>query len=188
MTIALLSGEKRVCITSEAIIISERVDAYAWMILATVEMTPGFELSDIKVIYAYGIHAGETLLQLLGILMNCRIVLDHQHLPSGDIGSWPKFAARWHVKYLKGSNEKVMTHSPTKDWNLEVFGEKDIAETGTQKIEIRPGLDNDTLLAGRRILRKSWIQSEFTLSGTESEFAGSLYSIRNAIPTMDFKE
>jgi hypothetical protein len=88
LTIALLSGEKRVCIASEAIIISERVDAYAWMILATVEMTPAFELTDIKVIYADGIHSGETL---LGNRMNCRIVLDHQHLLSGDIGAWPQF-------------------------------------------------------------------------------------------------
>jgi hypothetical protein len=58
---------------------------------ACVEQTPGFELTGIKVIYADGIHAGETLLHLLGIKKTCRIILDHQHSLSGDIGSWPKF-------------------------------------------------------------------------------------------------
>jgi hypothetical protein len=57
-TIAMLSGEKRVCVTCDAIMISERVDAYAWLIQACVDLTPGFKLSDIKVIYADGIHAG----------------------------------------------------------------------------------------------------------------------------------
>jgi hypothetical protein len=80
-----------VCITNEAIIISERVDAYAWMILAKMEMTPGFEFTDIKAIYADGIHVGEALLQLLGIRNICRIVLGHQHLLSRDIRAWPKF-------------------------------------------------------------------------------------------------
>jgi hypothetical protein len=91
MTIAMLSGEKKVCVACDAIIISERVDGYAWLIKACVEQTPGFELTDIKVIYADGFHAGETLLHLLGIKKTCRIILDHQHLLSGDIGSWPNF-------------------------------------------------------------------------------------------------
>jgi hypothetical protein len=82
----------------------------------------------------------------------------------------------------------IWKRQPTKDWNLEVFGEKDIAEPGTLTVKIRQNPDTDTLLAGCPILWKSWIQSEFTLSGTESEFAGSLYSIRNAIPTMDFND
>jgi hypothetical protein len=71
--------------------ISERVDAYAWLIQACFDFTPGFELSNIKVIYADGIHAGETLLHLLGIKTSCRIILENQHLLSGDIGAWPKF-------------------------------------------------------------------------------------------------
>jgi hypothetical protein len=59
--------------TCDAIMISERVDAYTWLIQACVDLTPGFELSNIKVIYADGIHAGETLLHLLGIKTSCRI-------------------------------------------------------------------------------------------------------------------
>jgi hypothetical protein len=97
-------------------------------------------------------------------------------------------ATRWLAKYLKETYGKVMSHSPTKDWNLEVSGEKDIAEPGTLTVKIRQNPDTDTLLAGCPILWKLWIQSEFTLSCTESEIAGSLYSIRNAIPTMDFNE
>jgi hypothetical protein len=58
-TMAMLSGAKKVCVTCDAIMISERGDAYAWLIQACVDLTPGFELSNIKVIYADGINAGE---------------------------------------------------------------------------------------------------------------------------------
>jgi hypothetical protein len=54
MTIAMLSGEKKVCLACEAIDISESVDAYAWVIKATVEMTPGIELDDIMVMEFWG--------------------------------------------------------------------------------------------------------------------------------------
>jgi hypothetical protein len=91
LTIAMLSGEKKVCVACEAIVISERVDAYAWLIQSFVDLTPGFDLKDIKVIYADGFHAGETLLDKLGIKGNCNIVLDHMHLLNADIGAWPKF-------------------------------------------------------------------------------------------------
>jgi hypothetical protein len=65
-------------------------------------------------------------------------------------------ATRWLAKYLKETYGKVMSHSPAKEWNLEAFGTTDFAETGTQKIKIRQGLDKDTLLAGCPILWKSW--------------------------------
>jgi hypothetical protein len=93
---AMLSGEKKVCVASEAIVFSETVDAYEWMIRATVEMTPAVRLLDIKVIYGDGILGGGRLLQQLGISATCRVVLDHQHLISEDIGAWPKrFGRTW---------------------------------------------------------------------------------------------
>jgi hypothetical protein len=107
---------------------------------------------------------------------------------SADLRQEHGTATRWFAKYLKETYGKVMSHIPTKDWNLEVFGEEDIADTGTQTVKIRQNPDTDTLLARCPTLWKSRIQSVFTLSGTESEIAGSLYSIRNAIPTMDFNE
>jgi hypothetical protein len=90
MTMAMLSGGKRVCIPCEAIVLSERVESYVWMIRAAVDMTPGFELSNLKVIFGDGILAGGTLLHQLGITQSCHIVLDHHHLLSGAIGAWPK--------------------------------------------------------------------------------------------------
>jgi hypothetical protein len=96
MTIAMLSGAKKVCIPCEAIVISERIEAYAWMIRATVEMTPGVNLTDIRVIYGDGILGGESLLHHLGITDSCKIILDHHHLLSDDIGTWPKkFGQTW---------------------------------------------------------------------------------------------
>jgi hypothetical protein len=73
MTVAMLSGEKKVCIPCEAIAVAERVQCYAWMIRATVEMTPGFQLTDIRVIFGDGILGGGTLLQQLGIADTCQL-------------------------------------------------------------------------------------------------------------------
>jgi hypothetical protein len=57
------------------------------MIRATVEMTPGFQHTDIRVIFGDGILGGGTLLQQWDIAETRHIVLDHHHLLSGDIGT-----------------------------------------------------------------------------------------------------
>jgi hypothetical protein len=73
-----------------AIVFKERIDAYAWMIRQTVQITPGFQMSEMRVIFGDGILGGEKLLQQLDIQDTCYIVLDHQHLLSSDFGAWPK--------------------------------------------------------------------------------------------------
>jgi hypothetical protein len=55
---AMLSGEKNVCLASEAIVFSERVSANACVIAETADMTPGVELAAVKVMYADGILGG----------------------------------------------------------------------------------------------------------------------------------
>jgi hypothetical protein len=90
MTIAMLSGEKKLCIPSETIVFSECVDAYAWMIRETGHMTPCVRMSDIKVIFGDGILGGESLVHILGIQNSCRIVLDDHYLLSENIGAWPQ--------------------------------------------------------------------------------------------------
>lgn len=89
-TIAMLDGEKKVALPSEGLTIGESVDSYAWLIQSTADMAPTRKLSDIKIIFADGILSGETLLTKLGISDTCKIVLDHYHLISEDIGAWPK--------------------------------------------------------------------------------------------------
>ncbi len=90
LTMAMLDGDKTVCLPSENLTITESVDSYAWQIRTTCEMTPKRKLSDIKMIFADGILAGETLLAKLGIQDTCHLVLDNHHLLSEDIGAWPK--------------------------------------------------------------------------------------------------
>ena len=89
-TIAMLDGERKVCLPIEGITIGESIDSYAWLIQSAAAMAPGCKLSDIKVIFGDGILSGERLLSKLGIQSSCKIMLDHHHLLSEDIGSWPK--------------------------------------------------------------------------------------------------
>jgi hypothetical protein len=89
-TIAMLDGDKKVCLPCEGLTIGESVDSYAWLIKSAVSMAPGRRLEDIRVIYSDGINGGETLLDKLGIRDSCKIVLDHHHLLSEKLGAWPK--------------------------------------------------------------------------------------------------
>ena len=90
VTLAMVDADGKICLPSESIAIAENVDVYGWAIRSTVEMTPCVSLSDIKIIFSDGILAGESLLSMLGIEDSCKIVLDHHHLLSEDIGAWPK--------------------------------------------------------------------------------------------------
>jgi hypothetical protein len=89
-TIAMLDGDRRLCLPCEGITIAESIDGYAWMIRSAVEMAPLRKVDDIKVIYGDGIIKSSSLLQQLGIVNSCKLVLDHHHLLSEDIGAWPK--------------------------------------------------------------------------------------------------
>jgi hypothetical protein len=85
ITIAMLDGQRKVCLPCETLAITKSIDSYAWTIRMIHEMAPGRKLSDIKIIFADGIMAGETLLAKLGIDATCKLVLDHHHLLSEDI-------------------------------------------------------------------------------------------------------
>ena len=89
-TIAMLDGQRKVCLPCEGITITESIDSYAWLIRSTASMAPGRKLSEIKVMFGDGIFSGESLLPSLGISRSCRFILDHHHLLSEDIGAWPK--------------------------------------------------------------------------------------------------
>jgi hypothetical protein len=86
-TIAMLDAEGEVCLPSEAITITESIDAYVLLIRATISMTPKRRLSDIKICFGDGIFKDERLLKDLGISNTCKLVLDHYHLISDDIGA-----------------------------------------------------------------------------------------------------
>jgi hypothetical protein len=78
-----------VCLSCEGIAAGESVTCCARFLEAAADMTHGVELSYIRVIYAEGILPGDSLLEYLGITGNCRIVLEHHHLLSAEIGAWP---------------------------------------------------------------------------------------------------
>jgi hypothetical protein len=119
MTIEMLSGETKVSIPSDAIVISERVEAYAWIFKAAVDLTPGVHLSDNKVIHAYGLLAGENLLQFLGISDTCQILLDHYHLlpVDQDIGAWlRRFGKIWATELKEDIHDLVKTYDEAVLW------------------------------------------------------------------------
>ena len=56
MTVAMVDGDKKLCFPCDSLtMIEESIPAYQWLLRMTVEMTPGMELTDTKVIFGDGI-------------------------------------------------------------------------------------------------------------------------------------
>ncbi|KAG7346548.1 hypothetical protein IV203_005616 [Nitzschia inconspicua] len=111
-TIAMLDGEKKVCLPCEALIINETIDGYVWVINCILSMAPERKCRDIKFLVGDGIFAAETILTKLGIEGTCRVLLDHHHLLSLEIGSWPK-AFGLNLFSLLKEDLTLMVNSPS---------------------------------------------------------------------------
>ena len=99
-------------------------------------------------------------------------------------------AIRWVAKYLKGTRDKGTILNPNPSWGLEVHIDADFVGNW-DKNETQ---DPDTAwsrhgfiisYAGCPILWKSQLQTEITLSSTESEYTGLSYVLQEAIPLME---
>ena len=98
-------------------------------------------------------------------------------------------AFRWLGKYLKENVNEGITLQPEKVRGLEVWVDPDFAGNWNRS-EIE---DRDTarsrhgyviMYEGCPILHKSQMQTEISLSSTESEYTGISYALREAIPIM----
>ena len=98
-------------------------------------------------------------------------------------------ALRWLGRYLKETRDKGTILCPNKDKNLEVYVDADFAGN----FDREDTQDRDTarsrhgyilMLHGCPLTWKSQLQTEITLSSTESEYTGLSYALREAIPIM----
>ena len=76
--VALLTGEKKVALGSESIMVEEMIPAYVFVVRSTFEMA-NIPLSMCKVIFGDGIMS-TSLLKELGIENTCKLILDKHHL------------------------------------------------------------------------------------------------------------
>jgi|GEM_PF-4980773 len=110
----LITGENKIATACEAIIVTESIDAYAFVMNATYEMS-GVDRSVTKCIFADGIMS-ISLLKKLGIEDSCSLILDKYHLIEVD---WPK-VFKWHYPNIK-TLLKSMVESYTEDDFMERF-------------------------------------------------------------------
>ena len=98
-----ISGhEHSIALGAEAILITESIDAYVFVMNATYEMS-GVDRTVTRVIFADGIMS-LTLLRKLGIENTCNLVLDRYHLVDVD---WAK-AFGWHYPKIKPLMRKLV--------------------------------------------------------------------------------
>ena len=98
-------------------------------------------------------------------------------------------AIRWLGRYLKETRDKGTILRPNRHKNLEVYVDADFAGN----FDREDTQDRDTarsrhgyilMLHGCPLTWKSQLQTEITLSSTESEYTGLSYALREAIPIM----
>ena len=98
-------------------------------------------------------------------------------------------AVRWLGRYLKATADKGITITPDKDRGLEVHVDADFAGNWTYEGTSHPDAARSRhgyviSYAGCPLLWKSQLQTEITLSSTESEYMGLSYALRQAILIM----
>jgi hypothetical protein len=88
-------GQMAVCV--EAIVISERIEAYAWLLRCCSNFSCNRKVDDIRVIFGDGLVTSDTLLTSLGIEDSCTLLDDIHHLLSPECGTWYKQfgVSRW---------------------------------------------------------------------------------------------
>ncbi len=98
-------------------------------------------------------------------------------------------AVRWIARYLKGTQDTGFIIHPTQE-GLEVFvnanfsGNWDATIAHFDKDTARSRHGYFVMFAGCPIVRASQLQTEISLSSTESEVTGLSYALRSAIPMM----
>ena len=80
----LITGENKVACGAEAIVLTEDIDSYVYIMSGIYEMS-GVHRSATKVIFGDGILS-MNILRRLGIENSCKLILDRKHLMSFD---WP---------------------------------------------------------------------------------------------------
>ena len=99
-------------------------------------------------------------------------------------------ALRWLGRYLKGTRDKGTILNPVKGEELAVYVDADFAGNYDRNDTSNPDTARSRhgyiiLYEGCPISWKSQLQTEITLSSTESEYTGLSYALREAIPLMN---
>jgi len=110
----LITGEKKIATACEAIMVTESIDAYVFVMNSVYEMS-GIDRSVTKCIFADGIMS-VSLLRKLGIEGTCNLILDRYHLVEVD---WPKVFG-WHYSHIK-KLMKNMVESNSEDEFITIF-------------------------------------------------------------------
>ena len=90
IAVTSLDGYGNMVVCAEAIVISERIEAYAWLLRCCSNFSSARKLDGIHVIYGDGLVTCQSLLLSLGIQDSCSLLDDVHHLLSTDCGTWYK--------------------------------------------------------------------------------------------------
>ncbi|KAI2507013.1 hypothetical protein MHU86_7398 [Fragilaria crotonensis] len=97
ISVTAVDGYGQMVVCAEAIVISERIEAYAWLLRCCSAFSCKRKLGDICAVFGDGLVTCDTLLTSLGIQDSCTLLDDTHHLLSPECGTWYKHfgVSRW---------------------------------------------------------------------------------------------
>ncbi|KAI2503990.1 hypothetical protein MHU86_10487 [Fragilaria crotonensis] len=97
ISVTAVDGYGQMVVCAEAIVISERIEAYAWLLRCCSTFSCNRKLDGIFAVFGDGLVTSDTLLTSLGIQDSCALLDDVHHLLSPECGTWYKQfgVSRW---------------------------------------------------------------------------------------------
>ncbi len=85
-----INGYGQMVVCAEAIVISERIEAYAWLLRCCSTFSCKQKMDGIHAVFGDGLVTCDSLLESLGIQDSCTLLDDVHHLLSPECGTWYK--------------------------------------------------------------------------------------------------
>ena len=130
---AIINNEMRVSVTAEAIVTSEDIDTYTWIIKCMSEIEQSWKPNRIDIIYSDGFMT-DRLLSNLGILDSCTLHGDYFHLHKE---IWPK-SENFGIHYDKVYKQlrAMFMSSKEEEWDIAYIEAKNILKSYPDKVTI----------------------------------------------------
>ena len=139
------TGDMGIAVTSEAIVVTEDLDLYAWILKAQEEMEPRWSTSDVKIIFGDG-FLKQSLLDQLCMTQTCVLRGDFYHLMQE---IWPKSFGFVLMKYITKFLRAMLLSDTKQQWDKAYGDALDFVIIDLQKRETLYAIyDNPSYYAG----------------------------------------
>ena len=110
------TGENRIRVVAESVVISEDIEAYQWILESIVSMEPKWSLSKLRIVFSDGFIT-QTLLEKLNIATTCTLRCDYWHVIQEVLPKEHNFG-RVCFSIIEPHLKKMLTSNSESEWTI----------------------------------------------------------------------